>query len=146
MNRCCVCVHIGQGGLQLGHACWELFCAEHGIRSDGSIKESVMDKTYETFFQETPDGQYVPRALMVDLEPAILGKLFASILSNLRAVFMGEYRKKVSLKYKSLWTFFKNEVKCENNKNITINSVHAYLINITTFTIRKIRMKNAWIK
>lgn len=54
--------------------------------------ESVADNTYETFFQETPDGQYVPRALMIDLEPAILGKLFVYILNNLWAVFMGEYR------------------------------------------------------
>ena len=31
-----VSVHIGQAGVQMGNACWELYCLEHGIRPDGS--------------------------------------------------------------------------------------------------------------
>ncbi|CAE7224050.1 TUBA1 [Symbiodinium natans] len=26
-----ICIHIGQGGVQIGNACWELFCLEHGM-------------------------------------------------------------------------------------------------------------------
>jgi len=26
-----LCIHIGQAGVQIGNACWELFCLEHGI-------------------------------------------------------------------------------------------------------------------
>ena len=33
--RECVCIHIGQAGLQGGNACWELFCLEHGIQPNG---------------------------------------------------------------------------------------------------------------
>jgi tubulin alpha len=29
-------IHIGQAGIQLGNACWELFCLEHGIEPDVS--------------------------------------------------------------------------------------------------------------
>lgn len=27
-----IILHIGQAGIQVGNACWELFCLEHGIR------------------------------------------------------------------------------------------------------------------
>jgi len=27
-----IIIHIGQAGIQVGNACWELFCLEHGIR------------------------------------------------------------------------------------------------------------------
>jgi len=30
-----ISVHIGQGGIQVGNACWELYCLEHGIQPDG---------------------------------------------------------------------------------------------------------------
>lgn len=29
--RECISVHIGQAGIQVGNACWELYCLEHGI-------------------------------------------------------------------------------------------------------------------
>ncbi|CAJ1392026.1 unnamed protein product [Effrenium voratum] len=37
-----ICIHIGQGGVQIGNACWELFCLEHGIQPDGQMPS---DKT-----------------------------------------------------------------------------------------------------
>ena len=30
-----ISIHIGQAGLQVGIACWELYCLEHGIQPDG---------------------------------------------------------------------------------------------------------------
>ena len=30
-----ISIHVGQGGIQVGNACWELFCLEHGIQPDG---------------------------------------------------------------------------------------------------------------
>ena len=32
-----LCIHIGQAGVQIGNACWELFCLEHGIQPDGQV-------------------------------------------------------------------------------------------------------------
>jgi len=32
-----ISVHIGQAGVRLGTACWELFCLEHGIEADGTL-------------------------------------------------------------------------------------------------------------
>ena len=33
--RECLLVHLGQAGVQIGNACWELFCLEHGIQPNG---------------------------------------------------------------------------------------------------------------
>ena len=30
-QRECISVHVGQAGVQIGNACWELYCLEHGI-------------------------------------------------------------------------------------------------------------------
>ena len=36
-QRECISVHIGQAGCQIGNACWELYCLEHGIQPDGHM-------------------------------------------------------------------------------------------------------------
>ncbi|KAJ6709651.1 TUBULIN ALPHA CHAIN [Salix koriyanagi] len=35
--RECISIHIGQAGIQVGNACWELYCLEHGIQPDGQM-------------------------------------------------------------------------------------------------------------
>lgn len=35
-----ISVHIGQAGIQVGNACWELYCLEHGIQPDGQVRAS----------------------------------------------------------------------------------------------------------
>jgi hypothetical protein len=37
-----ISIHIGQAGIQLGNACWELFCIEHGIQPDGRLLEGYV--------------------------------------------------------------------------------------------------------
>ena len=99
--------------MQMGNACWELYCLEHGILPDGQMasdkklelsmkKESELAKAnkqikddakaadaqgadvdagkeihndFHTFFRETAAGKYVPRAIFIDLEPTVVGKL-----------------------------------------------------------------------
>jgi tubulin alpha len=68
-------MHVGQAGVQIGNACWELHCLEHGIQPDGRETVGVRDDSFYTFFSETRTGKYVPRALLVDLEPTVVGKL-----------------------------------------------------------------------
>lgn len=36
-----VSIHIGQAGIQVGNACWELYCLEHGIQNDGFLQGYV---------------------------------------------------------------------------------------------------------
>ena len=51
-----ISVHIGQAGVQMGNAAWELFCLEHGIHPDGTIPNDdsfgTEDDSFNTFFSE----------------------------------------------------------------------------------------------
>jgi tubulin alpha len=61
-----ISVNVGQAGVQMGNACWELNCLEeHGIKPDGervrgSDQIDYGDKSFETFFNETKSGKFVP--------------------------------------------------------------------------------------
>ncbi|PAV62552.1 hypothetical protein WR25_00170 [Diploscapter pachys] len=71
-------IHIGQAGVQIGNACWELYCLEHGIQPDGKMpsdKASQDDTSFSTFFSETGTGRHVPRCIMVDLEPTVIDEV-----------------------------------------------------------------------
>lgn len=74
-SRETISLHIGQAGLQIGNATWELYCLEHGINPDGTIAEDQgdADNCYNTFFSETHNGKIVPRAIYVDMEPSVIG-------------------------------------------------------------------------
>ena len=64
--------------MQIGNACWELYCLEHGIQPDGQMPSDKTigggDDSFNTFFSETGAGKHVPRAVFVDLEPTVVGR------------------------------------------------------------------------
>ncbi|XP_073160932.1 tubulin alpha-1D chain isoform X3 [Lepidochelys kempii] len=77
--RECISVHVGQAGVQIGNACWELYCLEHGIQPDGQMPSDKTigggDDSFNTFFSETGAGKHVPRAVFVDLEPTVIDEV-----------------------------------------------------------------------
>ncbi|KAL8116890.1 hypothetical protein AgCh_023172 [Apium graveolens] len=77
--RECISIHIGQAGIQVGNACWELYCLEHGIQPDGQMPSDKTvgggDDSFNTFFSETGAGKHVPRAVFVDLEPTVIDEI-----------------------------------------------------------------------
>lgn len=79
---------MGQAGVQMGNACWELYCLEHGIHPNGHLicdKPNMVDngdESYNTFFSETSAGKHVPRAIYVDLEPSVVGMFFCQLLPD----------------------------------------------------------------
>ncbi|VAI22455.1 unnamed protein product [Triticum turgidum subsp. durum] len=81
--RECISIHIGQAGIQVGNACWELYCLEHGIQPDGQTNGDKTigggDDAFNTFFSETGAGKYVPRAVFVDLEPTVIDEAIYDI-------------------------------------------------------------------
>ncbi|TVU45288.1 hypothetical protein EJB05_04770 [Eragrostis curvula] len=81
--RECISIHIGQAGIQVGNACWELYCLEHGIQADGQMPGDKTigggDDAFNTFFSETGAGKHVPRAVFVDLEPTVIDELTSLI-------------------------------------------------------------------
>ncbi|KAG7237898.1 hypothetical protein INR49_031691 [Caranx melampygus] len=78
-KRECISVHVGQAGVQIGNACWELYCLEHGIQPDGQMPSDKTlgggDDSFNTFFSETGAGKHVPRAVFVDLEPTVIDEV-----------------------------------------------------------------------
>jgi len=88
-----ISLHIGQAGTQVGNACWELFCLEHGVAPDGQIspdkkappKDDKSEKSSKSgesgdaacssFFSPTGAGKQVPRCVFVDLEPNVIDEI-----------------------------------------------------------------------
>ena len=69
--RECISVHVGQAGCQMGNACWELYCLEHGLQPDGMMPSDkaagAVDDSFSTFFSETGAGKHVPRYIFYQL-------------------------------------------------------------------------------
>ncbi|KAF8742445.1 hypothetical protein AX14_004314 [Amanita brunnescens Koide BX004] len=73
-----ISLHVGQAGIQIGNACWELYTLEHGLSPDGRLTEnspSAHDSGFSTFFSETGTGKHVPRSLYIDLEPGVIDEV-----------------------------------------------------------------------
>ena len=87
-----ISIHVGQAGVQMGNACWELYCLEHGIHPDGQMPSDdsvgIADDSFNTFFSETSSGKHVPRAIFVDLEPTVVGKLLFTWCTNIFSYFI----------------------------------------------------------
>uniref|UniRef100_A0A0A9VWL8 Tubulin alpha chain n=1 Tax=Lygus hesperus TaxID=30085 RepID=A0A0A9VWL8_LYGHE len=68
-------VHIGQTGVQIASAVWELYCLEHGIMPNGqAVDRPDKDPGSSVIFYPT-GGQMVPRAVLVDLEPTPIDEI-----------------------------------------------------------------------
>ena len=82
-----VSIHIGQAGVQIGNACWELYCLEHGIQPDGLMPSDQTigggDDSFNTFFSETGSGKHVPRAIFLDLEPSVIDEVRFGVYRSL---------------------------------------------------------------
>ena len=97
-----ICIHLGQAGIQIGNACWELFCLEHGIQPDGQMPSDKTigggDDAFNTFFSETGAGKHVPRCVFVDLEPTVVDEVRTGTYRQLLSV--SEHRQSV---FSSVW-------------------------------------------
>jgi len=69
-------VHIqaGQCGNQIGTKFWEVICGEHGINTSGTYegKDDLQLDRINVYYSEANGGRYVPRAVLVDLEPGTM--------------------------------------------------------------------------
>jgi tubulin beta len=74
-------VHIqaGQCGNQIGSKFWEVVCDEHSIDPQGAYKgESDLQlERINVYYNEATGGRYVPRAVLVDLEPGTMDSVRA---------------------------------------------------------------------
>ncbi|CAD6184495.1 unnamed protein product [Caenorhabditis auriculariae] len=78
-------VHVGQCGNQLAQAFWKSMCEEHRIDERGqTTTERDFNDIKEMLFYQADDNHYVPRAVLVDLEPRVInGMMQSPTFSNL---------------------------------------------------------------
>lgn len=72
---CFDCTLIYELNNQVGSVFWQRLCAEHGISKDGILEEWATEggDRKDVFFYQADDEHYIPRALLVDLEPRVRG-------------------------------------------------------------------------
>uniref|UniRef100_A0A7S3JUP0 Tubulin gamma chain n=2 Tax=Aureoumbra lagunensis TaxID=44058 RepID=A0A7S3JUP0_9STRA len=81
MTGSLISLSIGQCGNQIGSEFWKILTAEHGIGADGlpvdEAQEDVGDRK-DVFFYQADDERFVPRALLLDLEPRVVRSIQSS--------------------------------------------------------------------
>jgi len=53
---------------------WKQICLEHGIGPDGMLEDFVTDDAgdrKDIFFYRADDDHFIPRSLLIDLEPRV---------------------------------------------------------------------------
>merc|ERR1712000_482713 len=74
-----VCVQGGQCGNQIGSKFWEVISDEHGVDPTGTYQgdSDLQLERINVYFNEATGGRYVPRAILVDLEPGTMDSVRA---------------------------------------------------------------------
>ena len=78
-------IQVGQCGNQIGGKFWEVISAEHGLDAEGKYhgdNDQQLDKM-NVYFTEANNGKYVPRAVLVDLEPGTMDAIRAGPVGQL---------------------------------------------------------------
>lgn len=98
-TRVCFYFYVSNLFLIVGNAFWKQLCSEHGIRPDGTMdSNSILAENAalasghqeydrkDVFFYQADDNQYIPRAVLIDLEPRVVSSIlqgpFGSIYNN----------------------------------------------------------------
>jgi len=85
MPREIITIQAGQCGNQVGCEFWKQIVKEHGIRPDGILEDFATDGSdrKDVFFYQADDEHYIPRALLLDLEPRVITNIRNSEHRNL---------------------------------------------------------------
>jgi len=78
-------IQVGQCGNQIGGKFWEAISEEHGIDARGAYggKDELQLERINVYYNEAQGGKYVPRAILVDLEPGTMDAVRAGPLGQL---------------------------------------------------------------
>ena len=78
-------VQAGQCGNQIGSKFWEQIADEHGINETGKYQgdNDMLLERIDVYFNEAMGGNYVPRSVLVDLEPGTMDSVRSSQFGKL---------------------------------------------------------------
>ncbi|ODQ52788.1 tubulin gamma chain [Saitoella complicata NRRL Y-17804] len=79
MPRELITLQSGQCGNAIGSQFWQQLCVEHGINADGNLEDFATEggDRKDVFFYQSDDTRYVPRAILMDLEPRVIGNILS---------------------------------------------------------------------
>jgi hypothetical protein len=101
-------VHIqaGQCGNQIGAKFWEVISDEHGIDPTGTYHgdSDLQLERINVYFNEATGGRYVPRAILMDLEPGTMDSSDQTISSSDKPVLVTIGPRVITLRVLSLST------------------------------------------
>ena len=77
MPREIITLQLGQCGNQVGMEFWKQISAEHGINPNGILEEFATEGNdrKDVFFYQADDEHYIPRAVLLDLEPRVINNI-----------------------------------------------------------------------
>ncbi|EOA90461.1 uncharacterized protein SETTUDRAFT_45648 [Exserohilum turcica Et28A] len=80
-----ITLQAGQCGNSVGQQFWQQLCQEHGINKDGNLEDFATEggDRKDVFFYQSDDTRYIPRAILLDLEPRVLNSIQASAYKNI---------------------------------------------------------------
>ncbi|KAK5045606.1 hypothetical protein LTR84_008975 [Exophiala bonariae] len=95
MPREIITIQAGQCGNAIGSKFWQQLCIEHGISADGNLEDFATEggDRKDVFFYQSDDTRYIPRAILVDLEPRVIHGIQTSPYKNIynpENFFVGE--------------------------------------------------------
>lgn len=71
-----ITLQVGQCGNQMGSEFWRMLCREHGISGSGFLQDDRdLGDRKDVFFYQADDNVFVPRAVLVDLEPRVISQV-----------------------------------------------------------------------
>jgi len=74
-----ICLAVGQCGNQIGAKFWEVISEEHGVDAQGTYAgdSPLQLERINVYYNEAAGNKYVPRAVLVDLEPGTMDSVRA---------------------------------------------------------------------
>jgi len=75
-----IMLQLGQCGNQIGFEFWKKLCKEHGISNEGLLQEHATEgiDRKDVFFYQADDEHYIPRSVLLDLEPRVINTIMNS--------------------------------------------------------------------
>jgi len=80
-----IMLQLGQCGNQIGFEFWKKLCKEHGISPEGILEEHATEgiDRKDVFFYQADDEHYIPRSVLLDLEPRVINSIMNSDYAKL---------------------------------------------------------------
>ncbi|EME49405.1 hypothetical protein DOTSEDRAFT_76722 [Dothistroma septosporum NZE10] len=85
MPREIITLQAGQCGNSVGSQFWRQLCLEHGINQDGNLEDFATEggDRKDVFFYQSDDTRYIPRAILLDLEPRVINGIQSGPYKNI---------------------------------------------------------------